>query len=452
VPRALAAYEAGRRPEVARLQRAARDSRRWFESSRRYFGQEPETFTFNLMTRSKRITYDSLRQRDPALVGSVDAAFQRAQGPARAPGAPVPPPLFTPFSARSVTLANRVVVSPMCQYSAVDGSVGDWHLVHLGARAVGGAGLVIAEMTDVSPEGRITTACAGLWSEAHAGAWRRVVDFVHARSAAKIGIQLAHAGRKASMRHPWAGEDSPLPGDEGGWTALAPSAVPYRSGWPAPREMGRADLERVREAFAAAARRAESAGFDWLELHFAHGYLLSSFLSPFANFRDDEYGGSLANRMRYPLEVFAAVRAAWPAGKPMSVRISATDWFEEEGRGTTLEESVALSRELKQAGCDVIDVSSGGNSPESRPEFGRLYQVPFAERIRYEAGVRVMAVGGILDADHANTVLAAGRADLVAIARAHLADPHLTLRAATRYGVDVTWPGQYLRGKPAVPR
>ncbi|MBP1642935.1 MAG: yqjM [Acidobacteria bacterium] len=452
VPRALAGYEARRRPEVAKIQRAARDSRRWFESSRRYFGQVPEVFTFNLMTRSKRITYDSLRQRDPALVASVDAAFQRVNGGPGTSAGTAPPPAFTPFSARSVTLRNRIVVSPMCQYSAADGAVGDWHLMHLGARAIGGAGLVIAEMTDVSPEGRITPYCAGLWSEAHTAAWRRVVEFVHAHSAARIGIQLAHAGRKASMRHPWAGGDVPLAVEDGGWIALAPSAVPFRPEWPAPRAMGLEDLERVREAFVAAARRADEAGFDWLELHFAHGYLLSSFLSPLANFREDRYGGSLANRMRYPLEVFGAVRAAWPTAKPMSVRISATDWFEEEGRGTTLEDSVALARELRDAGCDVIDVSSGGNSPDSRPDFGRMYQVPFAERIRFEAGVRVMAVGGIMDADHANTVLGAGRADLVAIARAHLADPHLTLRAASRYGVEVPWPGQYLRGKPPAGR
>ena len=452
VARALEAYEAARRPDVARLQRAARDSRRWFEGSRRYLTQEPLPFTFNLMTRSKRITYDNLRERDPALVDDLDRWYGAAHGRAVETGGRPVPPAFVPYRARSVVLDNRIVVSPMCQYSAVEGVVGDWHLVHLGSRALGGAGLVISEMTDVAPEGRISRACAGLWNDEQLAAWRRIVDFVHAHSGARVGVQLAHAGRKASMRHPWAGGDRPLAPGEGAWPTLAPSAVPYQPDWPAPRAMERADLDRVREAFAEAARRAERAGFDWLELHFAHGYLLSSFLSPLANFRTDEYGGSLGNRMRYPLEVFRAVREAWPASRPVSVRISATDWFEEEGRGTTVEESVVLARELAAAGCDLVDVSSGGNSPESKPEFGRMYHAPFAERIRYEAAVPVMVVGGILDADHANTVLGAGRADLAVIARAHLADPYLTLRAATRYGVDVSWPGQYLRGKPVPPR
>ena len=452
VPRALAAYEDARRLDVAKLQRAARVSQRWFEHSARYLGQHPVIFTFNLMSRSKRITYDNLRERDPKLVAAVDRRYQEEQGRPVPAGATAPPPVFTPYTARSVTLANRMVVSPMCQYSAEDGTVGDWHLVHLGSRAIGGAGLVITEMTDVAPEGRISLGCAGIWADEHVVAWRRIVEFVHARSAAKIGIQLAHAGRKSSMRHPWQGEDVPLGPDEGGWTALAPSAAPFRPGWPAPRQMDRADMDRVREQFVAATRRAEEAGFDWIELHFAHGYLLSSFLSPLSNLRRDEYGGSLGNRMRYPLEVFRAVRAAWPEAKPISVRISATDWMEEEGRGMLVEDSVALARELAAAGCDLIDVSSAGNSPESEPEYGRMYQVPFAERIRHETGIPVMAVGGIFDADHANTVLAAGRADLAVIARSHLADPYLTVHEAARYGVDYPWPGQYLRGRPRPPR
>ncbi len=452
VPRVLAAYEEARRPDVARLQRAARDSRRWFESSRRYRRQSPWIFCFNLMTRSKRITWDNLGERDPGLVERVAREYRREQAGADMPGGdsgdPAPPPVFVPFRVRDLTLPNRIVVSPMCQYSAVDGRVGDWHLVHLGSRAVGGAGLVLSEMTDVEAEGRITPGCAGLYEPEHVAAWRRIVEFVHGNSRSPIGVQLAHAGRKGSVRHAWSGQDTPLSAGEGAWPTIGPSALPFRPDWPVPRAMDRADMDRVRGAFVRSARWALDAGFDWIELHLAHGYLLSSFLSPLANVRNDDYGGSLAHRMRFPLEVFRAVREAWPAGRPMSVRISATDWLEEEGRGTTIEESVALSRELRLAGCDLIDVSSAGNSPESRPDYGRMYQVPFAERIRYEAGVPVMAVGAILGADHANTVLAAGRADLAVMARPHLADPYLTLRAATRYGVDVPWPGQYEPGKP----
>jgi len=447
VPRALAAYEAGRRLDVAKLQRAAQTSRRWFEQSPRYRGQHPVAFTFNLMSRSKRITYDNLRQRDPKLVAEVDRWYQVAHGPARAPD-PAPPPIFTPLRVRDLELANRIVVSPMCQYSAVDGVPNDWHLVHLGSRAVGGAGLVIAEMTDVTPEGRITRGCTGIWNDAQEAAWRRVVEFVHQRTPARAGLQIAHAGRKGSMRHDWSMRDEPLAATEGAWETLAPSAVPFRPGWPAPRAMTRADMERVRDAHAAAARRADRAGFDWLELHCAHGYLLSSFLSPLANFRDDDYGGALAGRMRFPLEVFRAVREAWPAAKPLSVRVSATDWFEEQGAGTTADETVVFARELKALGCDLIDVSTAGNVPHSEPEYGRMYQVPFAEKVRYEAEIPVMAVGAIQGWDHANTVLAAERADLVVMARPHLYDPYLTLHAAAAYGVDVPWPGQYELGKP----
>ncbi|MCM2270088.1 MAG: bifunctional salicylyl-CoA 5-hydroxylase/oxidoreductase, partial [Thermoanaerobaculia bacterium] len=396
---------------------------------------------------SKRITYDNLRERDPALVAGVDRWYREAHAPAAPAGEP-PPPIFTPYAVRSLELANRIVVSPMCQYSAVDGVPDDWHLVHLGSRAVGGAGLVIAEMTDVTPEGRITHGCTGIWNAAQEAAWRRIVGFAHARSGAKIGLQIAHAGRKGSMRHDWSMRDEPLGVAEGAWETLAPSAVPFHPGWPAPRAMTTIDMARVREAFAAAARRADAAGFDWLELHCAHGYLLSSFLSPLANFRDDDFGGSLANRMRYPLEVFRAVRDAWPATKPLSVRVSATDWFEEEGAGTTSDETVVFARELKAAGCDLIDVSTAGNVPHSEPEFGRMYQVPFAEKVRYEAAIPVMAVGAIQGWDHANTVLAAERADLVVMARPHLYDPYLTLHAAAAYGVDVPWPGQYQLGKP----
>jgi anthraniloyl-CoA monooxygenase len=442
VPAVLAAYEEARRVDVAKLQRAAQTSLEWFENASRYLVQEPLPFVFNLMTRSKRITYDNLKARDPELVARVDRAFDPEAG-AAAPR----PPAFVPFRARGVELANRIVVSPMCQYSADEGTVSDWHLVHLGSRAVGGAGLVIAEMTNVSAEGRISPGCAGLYREDHVAAWRRIVEFAHRHSAAKIGIQLAHAGRKASMRRPWEGADLPLTAEEGAWPTLGPSADPYRPGAPVPRAMDRADMDRIRTAFVRSTGWAAEAGFDWLELHMAHGYLLSSFLSPLANSRRDDYGGSLENRMRYPLEVFAAVRAAWPAALPMSVRISATDWMP-DGSGFTPDEAVAVARELKRLGCDLVDVSSGGNSPASRPDYGRMYQVPLAEKIRYEAGIPVMAVGAILDADHANTVLAAGRADLALMARPHLADPYLTLHAATRYGVDLPWPPQYLPAKP----
>lgn len=419
----------------------------WFENSARYARQRPLPFTFNLMTRSKRITYDNLAQRDPELVRRVSADFAERHGSARAAGGEAPPPLFAPLRLRSLELENRVVVSPMCQYSAVDGTVGDWHLVHLGSRAVGGAGLVIAEMTDVAPEGRITLGCAGMYSDAHERAWKRIVDFVHAHSRAKIGVQLAHAGRKGSCNLPWEGDD-PLR-DARAWETLAPSAVPFDTHWPAPRAMTRADMQRVCDAFVAATQRAARAGFDLAELHCAHGYLLSSFLSPASNERSDEYGGALANRLRFPLEVFEAVRAAWPAEKPLAVRISATDWLP-AGEGITLDESVEIARTLQARGLDLIDVSSAGNTPDSPVEYGRMYQVPFAERIRYEVpGLAVMAVGGIQDADHANTILAAERADLCALARAHLTSPYLTQAASARYGVDAfPWPKQYLPARP----
>jgi anthraniloyl-CoA monooxygenase len=438
VPRFLAAYEEARRPEVIRLQRAARTSQEWFEEAARWTGQPPERFAFNLMTRSKRITWDNLRARDPGLVDRASTLFA---------GAPGVPPVFVPLRLRGLDLRNRIVVSPMCQYSAVEGVPQDWHLVHLGSRAVGGAGLVIAEMTDVEPEGRITLGCTGLWNGSQRDAWRRIVEFVHGNSAARIGIQIAHAGRKGSCSLPWEG-DAPLA--PGGWETIGPTAEPFRPGWPAPRAMTRADMDRVRDAFVRSARLADEAGFDLLEVHGAHGYLLSSFTSPLSNRRTDGYGGSLENRMRFPREVVRAVREAWPAAKPLSVRISASDWVEEGG--VTPEESVAMARMLKEDGVDLVDVSSGGNSAESRIEGGRMYQVPFADRIRHGAGIPVMAVGGIQGWDHANTILAAGRADLVAMARAHLDDPYLALHAAKALGWDdPAWPKPYLAVKPRPP-
>jgi anthraniloyl-CoA monooxygenase len=457
VPAALQAYEDRRWVDVVKLQKAAQTSLEWFENSVRYLGQDPVQFTFNLMTRSKRITYDDLRRRDPQLITEVDAGFPAWSGPSspateRAGSDQPPPPIFTPLQLRGIELENRIVVSPMCQYSAVDGKVNDWHLVHLGSRAVGGAGLIVTEMTNVSAAGRITTGCAGMYEPGHVDAWARIVDFAHANSRAKIGIQLAHAGRKGAVRHPWQGDDVPLTTQDGAWQTLAPSAEPFRPDWHTPRAMDRDDMHRVRNEFVRATRMADEAGFDWLELHMAHGYLLSSFISPLANRRDDEYGGSLTNRMRYPLEVFRAMRDAWPEDRPMSVRISATDWLDADG-GVTIEESVILALILKENGCDAIDVSTAGNSPDSRPAYGRMYQVPFADRIRHEVGIPVMAVGALLGADHANTVLAAGRADLAVMARPHLRDPYLTLHAAERYELwNHPWPGQYDPAKPRPPR
>jgi anthraniloyl-CoA monooxygenase len=445
VPRALELYEERRRPEVIRLQRAAQTSLEWFENSPRYLRQPPLEFMFNLMTRSKRITYDNLKRRDPELVRRVTEGFAERAGVPRDSTGKAPVPLFAPLRLREVELANRIVVSPMCMYSAVDGTVGDWHFVHLGSRAVGGAGLVFTEMTDVTPTGRITLGCAGLWNDEHERAFARIVDFVHGHSRAKIGIQLAHAGRKGSCNLPWEGDD-PLRGATA-WTTLAPSALPFAPGWPEPRAMTRGDMDVVRDAFVSAARRADRAGFDVLELHMAHGYLLSSFLSPVSNVRTDEYGGLLEKRLRFPLEVFEAVRAAWPAEKPLSVRVSASDWLRSGGQ--TIEDTVEIVRALRARGLDLVDVSSAGNTPESRVDYGRMYQVPFADRIRHEVGMPVMAVGGIQGADHANTVLAAGRADLCAIARGHLSNPYLTLAAGVEYEhVDLTWPKQYLAVRP----
>jgi anthraniloyl-CoA monooxygenase len=354
--------------------------------------------------------------------------------------------MFAPLRIRGLEVVNRIVVSPMCQYSAVDGKPSDWHLAHLGSFARGGAGLVVAEMTDVSLEGRITRGCAGIWSDEHVAPWRRIVDFAHGVGAAKIGLQLGHAGPKASCRLPWEG-GKPLPPGEA-WEAIGPSPLPFDDGWPAPRGLGRTDMDRLLLAYEAATRRALAAGFDLVEIHMAHGYLLSAFLSPVTNRREDAYGGSLEGRMRFPLEVLDVVRAAWPDDRPVFVRISATDWLE-DGEGQTPDDATAIARALADHGCDVVDVSSGGNTPRSRPVYGRMYQVPFADRIRHETGVPVMAVGAILGWDHANTILAAGRADLCALARPHLLDPHLTMRASVAYEYDgQAWPAPYLPARP----
>ena len=446
---ALAAFEADRKDEVARLQKTAETSLEWFENTERYMALEPPQFAFSLLSRSKRVTYENLRLRDAPFVRRVDRWFAddvRARTGA-APASEPPPPMFTPFRLRGMTVENRVVVSPMCQYSAEEGTPNEWHLVHIGGRAVGGAGLVVTEMTGVSADSRISPACAGLYEPGHVVAWKRIVNFVHAHSAAKICVQLAHAGRKGSTCPPWqgAGMDRPLP--DGNWPLLSASPIPYREGESqVPRAMDRADMDRVLGDFVRAANWADEAGFDMLELHMAHGYLLSSFISPLTNRRDDDYGGSLENRMRYPLEVFDAVRASWPEAKPMSVRISATDWV--AAGGLTAADSVAVARMLKAHGCDIVDVSAGQTVSWAEPEYGRMFQTPFADRIRHEAGIPTIAVGNITTADQVNTIIAAGRADLCALARPHLADPYFTLRAAAHYGVaDQAWPRQYLAGR-----
>ncbi len=451
VQKVLHAYEKVRHPEVDRVQRAAQPSLEWFENSARYMGQPPEQLTFNLMTRSKRITWENLRLRDPALVAKVDAWFAtEADTPLNSDGT-APPPLFAPLKLKGLTLPNRVVVSPMCQYVAKDGVPGDWHLVHLGSRAMGGAGLVFTEMTDVSAEGRITHGCAGLWNDTQGAAWMRIVKFVHEHSDAKIGMQLAHAGRKGSCHVPWESGGGSLSAAEGAWQTYGPSAIPFVKGSHVPKAMDGADLKKVRLDFGAAAVRAAAAGFDVLELHFAHGYLLSSFLSPLSNQRTDAYGGSLEARLKFPLEVFDVVRQAWPDDRPLGARISAHDWM--GASGLTPDDAVEIAKALKAHGADFIDVSSGGNVFEQKPEYGRMFQVPFAEAVRYGARIPVVTVGMIQGADHANTILAAGRADLVALARAHLSDPYLVHRHAQAEGVDsIPWPEPYGLVKPTRPK
>ncbi|MCC6552615.1 MAG: bifunctional salicylyl-CoA 5-hydroxylase/oxidoreductase [Polyangiaceae bacterium] len=452
VPDALEAYEQERRPAVASLQRAAQVSLEWFEDAGRYMRMKPLPFAFSLLTRSLRVTHENLARRDPALVARVDERFareaERQSGAAVvSSGGKAPPPMFTPFRLRELVLPNRVVVSPMCQYSAKDGAIDDWHLVHLGSRAVGGAGLVMTEMTDVSAEGRITPGCAGMYTAEHARAWARVVSFVHQRSAAKIGIQLGHAGRKGSTRLLWEGMDEPLP--EGGWPLMSASAIPYGPRSPVPREMDRADMDRVVAEFVRATALSAEAGFDLLELHCAHGYLLASFISPLSNRRTDAYGGAIEGRMRFPLEVLDAVRAAWPAERPISVRVSAADWA---AGGLSAEDAVEAARLLKAHGCDVIDVSTGQTVAEAQPAFGRLYQVPFSDRIRHEAGIATMAVGAISSYADVNSILAAERADLCCLARAHLHDPYWTRHAAREQRFDLPWPPQYLLARDFSPR
>ena len=441
IPASLEAYEEARRPAVESLQRAAQASLQWFEDTERYMKLDPLQFAFTLLTRSLRVTHENLKTRDPAFVAKVDGWYAAiAAREARVPVGtnPPPPPMFTPFRLRDLVLENRVAVSPMCQYSAADGTPDDWHLVHLGSRAMGGAGLVFCEMTNVSAGGRISPGCTGMYKPEHALAWKRIVDFVHRHTRARIAIQLGHAGRKASTRKSWEGDNEPLP--SGNWPVLAPSAIPYFPHSQVPKEMSRGDMDAVIADYVRAAGLAVEAGFDMLEIHAAHGYLLASFISPITNRRADDYGGSLPNRMRFPLEVFDAVRAAWPKERPMSVRISAVDWYP---GGMEPSDSVEVARMLQEHGCDIVDVSAGQTVPDQRPVYGRLFQTPFADRIRHEVGIATMAVGNISSYADVNTILAAGRADLCLLARAHLWDPYWTRHAAHELGYTLPWPDPY---------
>lgn len=435
-------YQEDRRLEVLRLQSAARNSLEWFEDVERYLDLDPVQFNYALLTRSQRISHENLRLRDAAWLKSAESWFQQHSGAAK--DAPVRAPMFAPFKLRDMTLKNRVVVSPMAQYKAVDGAPNDWHLIHYGERAKGGAGLVFTEMTCVSAEGRITPGCPGLYSADHEAAWARITAFVHAETEAKICCQIGHAGRKGSTNLGWQGMDRPL--DEGNWDLVSASAIPWSGDNATPRAATPEDMARIKAQYVAAAEMADRAGFDMIELHAAHGYFLSSFISPVSNHRTDDYGGSLENRLRYPLEVFAAMRAAWPANKPMSVRISATDWVGDEG--VTPEEAVAIAKAFSDAGADIIDVSAGQTTTDAKPVYGRMFQTPFSDRIRNAAGICTMAVGNIYEADHANSILMAGRADLVAVGRPHLADPYWTLHEAAKLGDRAEhWPLPYLAGR-----
>ena len=468
---ALAAYEAERRVEALRLQNAARNSGEWFEHVRRYINLEPEQFAYSLLTRSQRVSHENLRLRDGAYVAGMErwfasradheAAAASAVATSRTATSAAPesraratvgdrplPPMFTPFRLRGMTLPNRVVVSPMDMYSATDGTPNDFHLVHLGARALGGAGLVMTEMTCVSPEGRITPGCTGMYASEHVAAWRRTTEMVHRWSGAQICLQLGHSGPRGATKLLWEGDDIPL--ESGAWPLMGPSATAFRPRLQTARAMTRTDMERVRDEFARATQMGIDAGFDMIELHCAHGYLLSSFITPLSNRREDGYGGGHENRLRFPLEVFGAMRSVWPTDRPMSVRISATDWVD---GGVDGDESVRIARAFHAAGADIIHVSTGQTSADARPVYGRMFQTPLSDRIRNEARVPTIAVGNITDHDQVNGIIAAGRADLCALARPHLADPNWTLHAAAAQGVtSQPWPLQYLSGKEQLER
>ncbi len=435
-------YQEERRLEVLRLQSAARNSLEWFEDVERYLGLDPVQLNYSMLTRSQRISHENLRLRDQTWLESAERWFLNQSGVA--PSEPLRAPMFAPFALRDMELKNRVVVSPMAQYKAKDGCPTDWHLIHYGERAKGGAGLVFTEMTCVSDTGRITPGCPGLYAPEHQAAWRRLTDFVHLETDARICCQIGHSGRKGSTRIGWEGMDMPLETEN--WDLVSASAIPWSDKNTAPREITPSEMEAIKAEFVASAKMAEAAGFDMIELHAAHGYLLSSFISPVSNRRSDDYGGSLENRLRYPLEVFKAMRAAWPASKPMSVRISANDWVGDEG--ITPREAVEIAKAFTAAGADLIDVSAGQTTTDAKPVYGRMFQTPFSDRIRNEAGIKTMAVGNIYEADHANSILMAGRADLVAVGRPHLADPYWTLHESAKIGDrQAVWPLPYQAGR-----
>jgi len=435
-------YESERRLDVLRLQSAARNSLEWFEDVERYLQLDPIQFNYSLLTRSQRISHENLRLRDPKWMETAERWFQERAGVNG--NEPVRAPMFAPFKLREMELANRVVVSPMAQYKAIDGCPNDWHLIHYGERAKGGAGLVYTEMTCVSADGRITLGCTGLYEDEHEREWRRLTDFVHRETGAKICCQIGHSGRKGATQLGWEEMDAPL--SDGGWPLISASPIAWSPNNFTPEEMSRQQMDQVCENFVASAMMAERAGFDMIELHAAHGYLISSFISPKSNVRTDEYGGSLANRMRYPLEVFAAMRAVWPQNKPMSVRISANDWIGDDG--VTPQEAVEIAKLFTQAGVDIVDVSAGQTSIDADPVYGRMYQTPFSDRIRNETGISTMAVGNIYEPDHVNSILMAGRADLVCLARPHLSDPYWTLHAGSEIGDrHEHWPDPYLAGR-----
>ena len=441
IPAVLEAYEEVRRVDVARIQNAARNAMEWFEvvGTRYADTLEPEQFMYSMLTRSQRISHENLRLRDKDWLEGYERWFaERAGAPAQPNGRPIPP-MFTPYRARGLTLHNRVIVSPMAMYSSKDGMPNDFHLVHLGSRAMGGASLVFPEMICVSPDARITPGCLGLWNEEQKEGYRRLVDFVHNDTPAKIGIQLGHAGRKGATKVAWEGTDQPV--EQGGWPLISASAIPYLPHSDVPRAATKEDLERIKADFVQATKWADEVGFDILELHCAHGYLLSAFLSPLTNLRDDEYGGDHAARARYPLEVFHAIRAVWPEDKPISVRLSTNDWYE---GGNTPEDAAIFAAMFKEAGADLIDCSSGQVVKQEKQVFGRMWQTPFSDKIRNEVQVPTIAVGAISEADHANSVIAAGRADLCAIARPHLADPSFVMHEAAKVGYSgQVWPKQY---------
>jgi anthraniloyl-CoA monooxygenase len=439
---ALTKYQDERMTEALRLQNAARNSMEWFEHVKRYIHLDPEQFTYSLLTRSQRVSHENLRLRDGKYLSGVERWFaSKASAESR-------PPMFTPFRLRGMSLDNRVVVSPMDMYCATEGTPNDFHLVLLGSRALGGAGLIVTVMTCVSPQGRITPGCTGLYDDEHVPAWKRITGFIHTNSRSKVCLQLGHSGRKGSTKLAWEGMDEPL--DENNWEVIAPSPIPFAAGMQVPREMTLADMEKVKADFVRATNMAIECGFDMIELHCAHGYLLSSFITPLSNQRTDEYGGTLENRMHFPLEVFKAMREVWPKERPMSVRISATDWTED---GITGDESVVIAKMFAIAGADIIHVSAGQTSSQAKPVYGRMFQTPLSDRIRNEAGVPTIAVGNIISADQVNGIIASGRADLCALARPHLSDPHWTLHAAAELGFEEQyWPPQYLTGKQQLER